>query len=193
MGITQQIGASSKVCSVCKEEKELNNFSPNKECRYGVATKCRPCQAQATAKYRAENPERYRRLKREARLRNPQKVREESIARYRNNTETEKARYAKYYAAHTHEMVEYGRKRRTRLLNAKTFIVSKKEWTRMCDRYRGCCAYCGVKSRLTMDHIIPLSRGGYHGIGNLIPACPRCNSSKNKKFIIEWKVLSSWA
>ena len=197
MGITNNIPpsrlmATHKTCNLCQEEKELTQFSPNATNKYGVANRCRPCNAQVTAKYRAENPEHYRKLKREARLRNPQKTREESIARYRNNIESEKARYRKYYATHKHEIVENGRRRRTRLLAAPTFKVTSKDWTRLCNTYNNCCAYCGANERLTMDHVIPLIRGGYHGIGNLLPACPRCNSSKNKKFIIEWRAVRGY-
>jgi 5-methylcytosine-specific restriction endonuclease McrA len=190
MGITQQSAAARKTCSMCNQEKELTNFSPRSKGKYGVAAKCKPCNAAASSQYRASNPERYRKLKREARLRNPQKMREENAARYRKNPEAEKARYKKYYETHKHEIVENGRRRRTRLLAAPTFKVTSREWNRLCSRYRNCCAYCGDKTRLTMDHVVPLIRGGYHGIGNLLPACPRCNSSKNKKFIVEWKALN---
>jgi CRISPR/Cas system Type II protein with McrA/HNH and RuvC-like nuclease domain len=51
----------------------------------------------------------------------------------------------------------------------------------------GRCYYCGHKlwpayqsfSDLTIDHIIPLSRGGTDDDDNRVPACRRCNSSKN--------------
>lgn len=49
------------------------------------------------------------------------------------------------------------------------------------------CFYCGSKDRLTLDHIVPISRGGRHSIGNLLSACRSCNSKKHNKFITEWK------
>lgn len=182
------VSSGLKICPDCNIEKTEQEYTVRKSGK--IVSYCKECNALRTSKYRQNNREKYLRLKKENRLRNPHQVRKESISRYRNNTEKEKARYAKYYATHKDEIVEYGRRRRTRLLNAKTFVVTKKEWTRLCTRYRGCCAYCGDNTRLTVDHIIPLSRGGYHGIGNLIPACSSCNSSKNKKFIIEWKKVS---
>jgi 5-methylcytosine-specific restriction endonuclease McrA len=39
------------------------------------------------------------------------------------------------------------------------------------------CSYCGVASD-SVDHIIPLSRGGGHSWDNLTAACIRCNSGK---------------
>src|SRR3546814_5763431 len=37
-------------------------------------------------------------------------------------------------------------------------------------RHRSRCFYCGCAGTMTMDHILPISRGGAHSIGNLIPA-----------------------
>lgn len=46
------------------------------------------------------------------------------------------------------------------------------------------CAYCDAeitRKTITIDHIIPLSKGGKHEIGNIAPCCRRCNSSKGNK------------
>jgi 5-methylcytosine-specific restriction endonuclease McrA len=47
------------------------------------------------------------------------------------------------------------------------------------------CVYCSNLAT-TVDHVIPLSRGGTNFEGNLVPACRSCNSSKGTKFLIEW-------
>lgn len=39
---------------------------------------------------------------------------------------------------------------------------------------------------LTMDHVVPISKGGKTTIDNVIPACSSCNSSKQARDIIEW-------
>ncbi len=51
------------------------------------------------------------------------------------------------------------------------------------------CFYCGSLEEIQLDHVVPVSRGGVHSIGNLVPACRPCNSSKNKWFITEWKKI----
>ena len=46
---------------------------------------------------------------------------------------------------------------------------------------RGICHYCEKKfptSELTMDHIVPLARGGSSTPGNIVPACKTCNRDK---------------
>ncbi|MFC1885026.1 HNH endonuclease [Thermodesulfobacteriota bacterium] len=55
---------------------------------------------------------------------------------------------------------------------------------------KGVCHYCqshvGMDS-LTMDHIVPISRGGKSKKGNLVPACKRCNSKKKYMLPVEWE------
>ena len=43
------------------------------------------------------------------------------------------------------------------------------------------CAYCGSKKELTIDHIIPKSRGGKNTWNNLITCCLSCNLKKGDK------------
>jgi 5-methylcytosine-specific restriction endonuclease McrA len=40
------------------------------------------------------------------------------------------------------------------------------------------CQYCGTKRDLTLDHVMPSSRGGPHSWLNLVSACKRCNAKK---------------
>lgn len=68
------------------------------------------------------------------------------------------------------------------------------------------CAYCGRwNEKLTIDHIVPKSKGGPHFAKyNLVPSCRRCNLSKSADPIFEWwrpqqfwaprreEILTSW-
>lgn len=45
----------------------------------------------------------------------------------------------------------------------------------------GVCHYCGKTvgpERLTMDHVVPVARGGRSTKGNIVPACAACNKTK---------------
>lgn len=44
------------------------------------------------------------------------------------------------------------------------------------------CIHCGAQKRLTVDHIVPSSRGGSDDINNLVTMCRSCNSTKNDKW-----------
>ena len=48
------------------------------------------------------------------------------------------------------------------------------------------CEYC-QQDFDTIDHIIPLIRGGNNLENNLAPCCRKCNSSKGSKLLSEWK------
>lgn len=45
------------------------------------------------------------------------------------------------------------------------------------------CLCCGSDKKITIDHIIPVFKGGGNDINNLQPLCHRCNSSKRIKII----------
>ena len=51
------------------------------------------------------------------------------------------------------------------------------------------CVYCGCAENLTVDHILPLSRGGDSEIDNLATACRKCNSSKGSMTPAEWRQI----
>jgi len=55
---------------------------------------------------------------------------------------------------------------------------------------KGVCHYCGGSfppAELTMDHIVPVTRGGKSSRGNTVPACKECNSRKKYLLPIEWE------
>ena len=61
-------------------------------------------------------------------------------------------------------------------------------WRKKCASGR--CYYCGKRTgpaKLTMDHLVPLSRGGKSSRGNLVPACKECNNSKKNLLPMEWE------
>jgi 5-methylcytosine-specific restriction endonuclease McrA len=59
-------------------------------------------------------------------------------------------------------------------------------WKRRCSS--GVCHYCGRQvgaKALTMDHLVPIVRGGRSSKGNLVPACKQCNAEKKYKLPFE--------
>ncbi len=69
----------------------------------------------------------------------------------------------------------------------------KRETFRDCGRR---CVYCGTSLGLdnaTLDHVLPLSRGGDHAPGNLVSACMACNQLKGSLLPLEFFVRHPWA
>ncbi|WP_309474759.1 HNH endonuclease [Dissulfurirhabdus thermomarina] len=61
-------------------------------------------------------------------------------------------------------------------------------WRRKCAAGR--CHYCGRfvgAAALTMDHVVPLARGGTSERHNLVPACKDCNNRKKYLLPVEWE------
>ncbi len=71
----------------------------------------------------------------------------------------------------------------------KARILRKSQWWKR-RKSTGVCHYCGEKFKpdeLTMDHLIPISRGGKNNKGNVVPACKPCNNKKKYLLPIEWE------
>jgi 5-methylcytosine-specific restriction endonuclease McrA len=72
---------------------------------------------------------------------------------------------------------------------AKARAIRKTHWwKRKCSQ--GTCYYCGRSVQpgaLTMDHLVPLIRGGTSSKGNVVPACKSCNNKKKHLLPIEWE------
>lgn len=54
------------------------------------------------------------------------------------------------------------------------------------NEFGNCCAYCGDGGDMQIEHVEPISKGGAHDIGNIVPACSRCNTSKRNREMEEW-------
>jgi len=45
------------------------------------------------------------------------------------------------------------------------------------------CQYCGSRKHLTLDHVIPRSKGGQHTWDNVVTACASCNGRKGDRLL----------
>jgi 5-methylcytosine-specific restriction enzyme A len=76
-----------------------------------------------------------------------------------------------------------------RVERSKARALRKSRWWQQ-KTSSGTCWYCGQKvgyHNLTMDHVIPLSRGGRSTKDNLVPSCKECNTKKKSSLPVEWE------
>lgn len=199
----------SKQCSRCGQIKSLSEFYRRALSADGRSASCSACQK----RYREQNREkvressrRYRERKRggpprprpsrggvqESRRRyreqNPDKVRE-SRKRWRDQNR-DKLREAnrRWREANPDVRRMSSQRRQARKRGAITFDVTAKDLRRL---RSGRCIACGETAG-TIDHLIPLSRGGSHGVGNLAAMCGSCNSRKSARTIAEWRKANGW-
>ena len=177
---------NSKPCNQCKQIKPLSEYSFQNRERNQLMRICKTCNAVRQSIYYKQNRVRLLKQKQdyyqenqglllanaqEYRQQNPEKRKQAMDRFYANNRDVFKATATRYKA----------RKR-----NAGIFRVTVKEDKRL---RNSPCFYCGSMNNIQIDHVIPVSRGGRHSIGNLVAACQKCNSQKNKWFITEWNRL----
>jgi 5-methylcytosine-specific restriction endonuclease McrA len=74
-------------------------------------------------------------------------------------------------------------KRRSAMQNCISTLTAA-EWKAIKAAQKNRCYYCHRKVKtLTMDHVIPLSKGGNHVKENIVAACLHCNCKKNNKIV----------
>jgi 5-methylcytosine-specific restriction endonuclease McrA len=54
------------------------------------------------------------------------------------------------------------------------------------NEFGNCCAYCGTGGDMQIEHVEPISKGGAHDIGNIVPACWPCNAGKRLNDMETW-------
>lgn len=125
-------------------------------------------------RYKAEHREEFRQYNKEWRTNHPDLYRE----------------YIKRFAIlHPDRIKEINMaryiKRRGRKAAAEGYYTPE-EWRVLKTQYNFKCLCCGKQEpsiKLTVDHIIPLSKGGSNKIDNIQPLCGSCNSRKGAKTI----------
>ncbi len=189
---------NSKVCTKCKEWKD--RFRSNKQTRDKLASWCRDCEAELARKTYAKNPERDKENTRKYRAEHAEQERQrmkEYNARYYEENKDRVIRRVKVYVQANPEKVEQTRKsylstpigrankqaahhrRRSLKMNAPGNYTAT-EWQALCSWFGDKCLKCG-NAEITIDHVIPLIKGGSNAIDNLQPLCMSCNSSKRDK------------
>lgn len=155
-----KITSSHKECVECKTMVKLVNFSSSKRGRLGLSSYCKPC----TSKRRLSST--------------TKKQRREQVQKYRDNNRN--------WWRSKHRIHQFNRRRKQKLVSdgtvTKDFIESIYKMTN--------CYYCKEeipKDLRTLEHILPLNRGGLHTSTNITMACLKCNTSKRDMTEKEFK------
>ena len=78
------------------------------------------------------------------------------------------------------------KRRKAQQRGSTALMLSPDQLWRRWVQFDHCCAYCGTNGDLHMEHVIPISKGGEHHLGNIVPACQRCNYSKHTSEAQAW-------
>ena len=208
-----------------------NNGKPCKNCGgndWNGSGKCKKCKSDLGVRYRANNKEKVKAMKRRYYDENREKIRdgylrwlkdnrekkaesdrlwaisnqEKVKANHRrwrskdenkkkvsaitsawrnNNLERERELGRKWRLDHPVESIARNHRRRALARNAPGKYTAQ-EWKELVDIYERKCLCCGRDDlKLTVDHVVPLSRGGSNYIDNTQPLCISCNDKKGAK------------
>jgi 5-methylcytosine-specific restriction endonuclease McrA len=176
----------TKVCAKCCEKKPVVEFYRRSSSKDGLQSYCKPCGDSTTRANLAANPER---------------AKERRRAHYLANAEALRARAATYRDTERDTLRTRMRRRldptRHRVSNARRRArqaegdLSLQDWREILEAHEHRCAYCGTDGMMTIEHMTPLSRGGSHTRGNVVPACLRCNLRKGTRTAEEFLALAA--
>lgn len=174
-----------KKCSTCEQVLPIERFQL---CRGKPIGRCSTC----------ENKASYDKKKASGYLDRPD-VREKRNASSRATHSKARQDEAKKRAAYDRHNARLKERRQTDAEYYEKVIASNRaykdslegvlyaqDWQDAKVFFNNTCAYCGVDSKLTREHVIPVSQGGLNVRSNVIPACTSCNSSKYNKHMHEW-------
>jgi 5-methylcytosine-specific restriction endonuclease McrA len=192
----------SMVCTKCKQDTPLELMGKAKRSKTGYNIYCLKCIRAMSQAYRNSDPERNRNSQRKYLKNNRAKINERKKARYYTKPEELKTKAAKYRVENYERRLEVERNSRqknkekyrprqnarqrvrNKILAEKKYLILDKELRKI---YNSPCFNCGSTENQSLDHIIPISRGGNHSIGNVMTLCLKCNMSKHARTITEWK------
>jgi 5-methylcytosine-specific restriction endonuclease McrA len=150
-------GLQTKICDICRSKRREHSKKPEVMERHRLESKL----------YYYENRDR---------------ILENNAIYHLSIADNRKSYMLRWARENKHKIKEYHHKRR-KLLDAGDLTSEqiKELFTR-----HPYCEYCGSESNLSLEHIIPLSRGGQNTLTNVTVSCKSCNSSKGTKLVEEW-------
>ncbi|HSN23714.1 MAG TPA: HNH endonuclease signature motif containing protein [Methylomicrobium sp.] len=158
------------------------------------AEKSRAYRRVFTREWREKNPDSYREsFTRTNKRHSADPIWRAQHAEYERTRRQERQRNDPEYHKRLMDLAKRGWHKRRARLAGNGGSYTRSEWRRLCDYYEHRCVCCGGKfHRLTVDHVIPLSKGGSNYIRNIQPLCRSCNSKKHDKEIDYRPSLPDW-
>lgn len=157
-------GVNSRICTKCGTLKPFKKFYKDKKGKYGIRSKCKDCDLNRIKK------------------------------NYQNNKEI-KIEYQKEYQKEYYEnnkdkinkkkKINKHKRRALKQNNGGSYTIN--QWNESLKYFNNKCAYSGkTMEQVSVEHIIPITKGGTSYIWNIIPCELSLNISKNNKDLLEW-------
>jgi 5-methylcytosine-specific restriction endonuclease McrA len=192
----------TKICTVCKEEKLITEFSVHRGIKCGYASRCKKCTSVYKKTYDEQNKESKSNYNKIWYLQNKENIaervklwREENKEKryaynklwYEQNRERKNALDKIWSSLNPEKKAVHGRNRRSRKRLA-TGTHTDEDIHNLFRLQKKKCAVCNksISKGYDVDHIVALSNGGSNDKYNLQLLCTYCNRSKHAKDPIEF-------
>ena len=176
----------TRECAMCGERKSLADaFDRDANASGGRRSRCKSCRGSYMKGYYAENADAKRESGRNHRAANLDRIRAEDAARY----ERDREKRIELATEITHR-----RRQRAKLVPFERGVTRAALRKRHGDE----CCYCGITMSFvslrkgqyvpdlaTVEHVIPLSKGGAHTFANTTLACWECNIRRGNRGVIQ--------
>jgi 5-methylcytosine-specific restriction endonuclease McrA len=161
-----------KVCTACSQAKPDELFALSNKTKSGLSSRCRSCESLRHIEFYKKKKDRILLSNKEYREQNHERRLEiERASRAKNKEKNRPSRNARQSI-------------RNKAIQGGKYLILDRELRRI---YSSPCFMCGCKENQSLDHIVPISRGGSHSVGNIMTLCLQCNMSKHARTIAEWK------
>lgn len=183
---------TEKPCTKCGVVKSYEEFYRRSAARDGYASSCKKCMRDCAVLVRDKRREyrhRYYEMNRtkshaDSRswaLRNMEKMRSYARRSYRKHRDVHLLATKRWRTNNPEKArLIYVRRRAVESKAKGSYMLE--DWIARVVMFKGKCAYCSrYVVRLTVDHVVPLSKGGSNNISNIVPACSECNQRKKDK------------
>jgi 5-methylcytosine-specific restriction endonuclease McrA len=169
---------NSRACTKCGEVHPLESFRAIKNGKDGRHAWCRPCENVANRTYYLKRAERAREVARERYARQRDEILAKTHKYRAENPDASREVCKRWRAKNPEASRRLARERHARLKGAPN--IEKIDRAYVFAREGGRCHICGkkIQNDITLDHLVPLSKGGDHTHANLRIAHRACNSSR---------------
>ena len=168
-----------KICSRCKQKRQANSF-------YRQQSWCKFCCSVYYKEHRKKHPRLWAKWRKRCRARHGDAMRAAVRSWYALNKERQKQHT---YAWKKRHPIRWKRMQQKRLrlrrarLRGLTEHFTQQQWLALKKNFNYRCAHCRRRTKLTVDHIIPLSKNGVDTIDNIQPLCKSCNTRKLDRIV----------
>lgn len=172
-----------KTCTFCHEKKTLGEFRARSDRPGQYTPRCKECLNKQSSQWRRENPDKVKSNWKGYQAENQDHLSAKNSKWRSENKDAITEYQRKYRQEHPEKKRESEQRRRATLAGVPTDNVKLEK---VLARDGNICYLCGGETaKPTLDHVIPLSRGGSHTYDNIRIACGSCNSRKKDRLVAE--------